>query len=60
MSPCMIVWVPISYFEDEEDLFENARFYRADDGEDNYQDKIKLFEMIDDEFVNEYINQSNK
>ncbi|MCX7694502.1 MAG: hypothetical protein N2Z71_02135 [Caloramator sp.] len=60
MCPCMIVWVPISYFEDEEDVFNNMRFYRTNDSEDSYEDKIKLFDMIDEEFVEEYIKQPNK
>lgn len=55
MYPCMIVWVPISYFEDEEDLFENIRFMREDNTEDDIQYKLNLFEMIDEEFVNEQI-----
>lgn len=60
MCPCMIVWVPISYFEDDEDVFSNTRFYRTNDNEDSYEDKIKLFDMIDEEFVEEYIKQPNK
>ncbi|CDF57571.1 hypothetical protein [Thermobrachium celere] len=55
MYPCMIVWVPISYFEDEEDLFENIRFMREDNTEDDIQYKLNLYEMIDEEFVNEQI-----
>jgi hypothetical protein len=56
----MIVWVPISYFEDEEDIFENNRFFRADGSEDDYENKLKLFEMIDEEFSEEYLKQSNR
>lgn len=60
MCPCMIVWVPISYFENEEDIFENNRFFRADGSEDDYENKLKLYEMIDEEFSEEYLKQSNR
>jgi len=59
MYPCMIVWVPISYFEDEEDLFQNMRFIREDDNQDDIEYKMNLFEMIDEEFANEQIQKNN-
>lgn len=53
MYPYMIIWVPISYFEDEEENYGNMRYYRASDESDDFEEKVNIFEMIDEEFAQE-------
>lgn len=61
MYPYMIVWVPISYFEDEVDNFGAMRYYRTSDESSDFKDNIAIFEMIDEEFVEEELkSKSNK
>lgn len=53
MYPYMIIWVPISYFEDEEENFGTMRRYRTYEETDDFEEQINAFEMIDEEFVQE-------
>lgn len=53
MYPYMIVWVPISYFDEDDDNFGPMRYYRTTDESDNFEEQINIFEMIDEEFVEE-------
>lgn len=53
MYPYMIIWVPISYFEDEEENYGAMRNYRTSDKSIDFEEKVNIFEMIDEEFVKE-------